>query len=196
MKQRNRRIKLDGQMKQQKQQPAEVGLSEQLDTLMLHSQYAAAIKLLRRNAGEAKKDWHLIWNWGWCYFQLEQYQTAKVHFRRVTRLAPDHMLGYWAYGVTCYKTQNYRAAEIALRKALTLKDNYLARFVLATTYLLAGKIDKAEQVHLEGIALKPDSPKRHHAYADFLYDVGRKKEERQERKKARELTRLQKQVSS
>ena len=162
---------------------------------MQREQYAEAIKLLRKRASEAKNDWRLTWNWGWCYFKLDNYRAAKVHLRRATKLAPDKAACYWAFGLACSEAGNYRMAETALLKALSLKDSYLARLSLALTYQKVGKLEKAECVHLEGIALKPDAAERHKAYANFLSDVGRKKEERQVRKKASEIARTQKQVS-
>lgn len=162
---------------------------------MRRGQYTEAITLLRRHGTEAKNDWQHSWNWGWCCFQIDNFQAAKVHLRRATQLAPDDSICHWAFGTACLEAGNYRSAETSLRKVLALKDSYLARICLALTYMKVGKLEEAEQVHLQGIALKPDAPKRYEAYADFLYDVGRKKEEQQVRRKARELARNQKQVS-
>ena len=168
---------------------------DQVEVLMQRERYGEAITLLRRHGTEAKNDWRHTWTWGWCYFQIDNFQAAKVHLRRATQLAPDSPACHGAFGTACLQAGNYRVAEKSLRKALALKDSYLARICLALTYMEVGKLEEAEQVHLQGIALRPDSAKRHKAYADFLYDVGRKKEERQVRRTAREIARKQKQVA-
>ena len=176
-------------------QVAQKELFDQVELLMQRGRYVDAVALLRRRANETKNDWRLIWDWGWCYFKLDNFQAAKVHLRRATQLAPDNPVCHWAFGMVCQKAGNYRTAGKSLRKALSLKDSYIGRLCLAVTYMEVGKLEEAEQVHLQGIALKPDAAKRYKAYADFLFDVGRKKEERQVRQTAREIARKQKQVS-
>jgi predicted Zn-dependent protease len=48
-----------------------------------------------------------------------------------------------------------------------------------------GKLGEAEQIHLRGIDLKPESPDRWESYACFLEDVGRQGEAQAAYKKAR-----------
>lgn len=53
-----------------------------------------------------------------------------------------------------------------------------------------GKLKKAEQVHLDGIALKPDSSERYRGYAVFLSDIGRKVEAQKMYRKSDALKRI------
>lgn len=162
---------------------------DQVEVFIQRERYSEAITLLRRHGTEAKNDWQHSWNWGWCYFKSDNFQTAKTHLHRATLLAPDKPACHWAYGLACLEARNYRVAEKSLSQALSLKDSHLARLSLALTYMKLGRVEEAEQVHLQGIALRPDTVKRYKAYADFLFDVGRKKEEQKVRRKAREIAR-------
>jgi cytochrome c-type biogenesis protein CcmH/NrfG len=47
---------------------------------------------------------------------------------------------------------------------------------------------EAEQAHLKGLELKPESPERWLNYGSFLEDVGRMREATEAYKKARQLT--------
>ena len=63
----------------------------------------------------------------------------------------------------------------------------LTRIALALAYLSQGKVVEAENVHLEGIRLKPKSSERYESYAAFLSDVGRETEAQTMNQKARTL---------
>jgi Tfp pilus assembly protein PilF len=78
-------------------------------------------------------------------------------------------------------------AEAQLLTALSLQDGYLPRTDLARLYMRQGLLDKAEQVHLEGLRLRSDSRKRIEAYADFLSDVGRETEATEQYARAAKL---------
>jgi Tfp pilus assembly protein PilF len=95
---------------------------------------------------------------------------------KATLLSSENSICYWALGATYLQLKQYKKAEFSLLAALGIQDSYLARLQLALVYMEQGRLHEAEQVHLKGLSLKPDSRERHEAYGDFLSDVGRQKE--------------------
>ena len=63
--------------------------------------------------------------------------------------------------------------EVALRRALSPRDGYLARLDLAVLYTDTDRLLEAEQIYREGIVLQPDHRERLEGLADFLSDTGR-----------------------
>ena len=76
-------------------------------------------------------------------------------------------------------------AESNVKEALRIQDSSNARRTLALILMQRGKLGEAEQTHLRGIDLKPESPDRWESYACFLEDVGRQGEAQAAYKKAR-----------
>jgi Tfp pilus assembly protein PilF len=85
------------------------------------------------------------------------------------------------------KKQHFKKAEVVLVESLRIKESHLTRIALALAYLSQGKVVEAENVHLEGIRLKPKSGERYESYAAFLSDVGREMEAQTMNQKARML---------
>jgi Tfp pilus assembly protein PilF len=63
-----------------------------------------------------------------------------------------------------------------LREALRIHDSTPARLFLALVYMELGRSAEAEQIHLDGIRIDPESTERWNAYAAFLSDEGRETE--------------------
>jgi Flp pilus assembly protein TadD len=111
---------------------------------------------------------------------------------RATKLAPESYACHWALGTVYRRLREYEKAEKSLRKSLSIKDFHLARSTLALTYLEQERIDEAEEVHLEGLKLKPKEWERYKSYAAFLSDVGREAEAKRMYRKAQYLRRQKK----
>jgi Tfp pilus assembly protein PilF len=77
-----------------------------------------------------------------------------------------------------------------LYESLQVKKWHAARIGLALAYLAQGRIEEAEQTHLDGIKLKPKRSERYQSYAAFLSDVGRDAEAQDTNRKAEELRNL------
>lgn len=157
---------------------------------MNREDWLAAIKLLEREPAFVQNDWRFSWNLGWCYFKLDKFDSARKHMLRATRLAPENSGCKWGLGVVHLKRKRFKTAAIILTESLKIKESHVTRIALALAYLSQGKVVEAENVHLEGIKLKPKQSERYMGYACFLSDVGREAEAQTITKKARELQRV------
>jgi Flp pilus assembly protein TadD len=162
---------------------------ELVHPIMNMERWVEAIKLLKNDFSVVKNDWKLSWNLAWCYFKLQRLDEARTHMIRAVKLAPANAECRLGMGSVYLERKQFKKAETNCAESLRLKDSYLARITLALAYTKQGKLTEAENVHLEGIKLKPKSTRRYEAYADFLSDSGREEEAQRMYEKARELRR-------
>jgi len=163
---------------------ANVELNERAQSLMQDERWSEAIALIQSNTLH-ETDAELSWNLGWAFFQLTDYRAAELHLTRATQLIPTWAAAWWALGTAQRKHGLLDEAEGNLRHSLTLKDSSRARSALALTLMQRGKLAEAEQIHLKGLELKPESPERWQSFACFLDDVGRVQEAAVAYKRAR-----------
>jgi Flp pilus assembly protein TadD len=149
-----------------------------------------AIRLLKHELPVVQKDWRLSWNLGWCYFKVNRLDDARKHMIRAVRLAPETPICLWGLGTVYLHRKHYKKAEAVLAESLRVKESHLTRIALALAYLSQGKVSEAENVHLEGIRLKPKQSGRYESYAAFLSDVGREMEAHRMSQKAGKLRRV------
>lgn len=161
-------------------------LNERAEELMDAEQWAEAIKLLESKP-LFETDAELSWNLGWAYFKLGDLTTAQLHLSRARALNPGRAASWWALGVVQREAGLLEEAEWNVKEALRLRDSSNFRQTLALILMRRGKSGEAEQVHLKGIKLKPESPERWTAYACFLDDCRRQNEAEVAYKKARLL---------
>jgi Flp pilus assembly protein TadD len=157
---------------------------------MKKEQWLAAIELLKREVAVVQTNWRFSWNLGWCYFKLEKFDAARKHMIRAAQLAPENPTCKWGLGNIYLKKRHFKKAEVVLAESLGLKESHLTRIALALALLSQGKVGEAENVHLEGMRLKPKNSERYESYAAFLSDVGREEEAQTMNKKARKLQRV------
>ena len=157
---------------------------------MKKEQWLAAINLLQHEQVVVQKNWRFSWNLGWCYFKLDKFDDARKHMIRAARLAPENATCKWGLGNVYLKRRHFKKAEVVLTESLRIKESHLTRIALALAYLSQGKVVEAENVHREGIRLKPKSSGRYESYAAFLTDVGRETEAQTMNQKARKLRRI------
>lgn len=167
--------------------PAAKELRERAEAIMDEERWGDAIQLLEARPELIDDDYALSWDLGWAYFKLEAYESAEPHLARATKLRPRSAAGWWALGEVQRHTDRLAEAERNLKRALTLKDGALRRLSLTIVLIERGKCAEAEQVHLEGLELDPDSADRWRYYAGFLEDAGRTREAAEAEKKARRL---------
>jgi tetratricopeptide (TPR) repeat protein len=163
-----------------------------MQSLMSDERWQDAIDLLEKNLVFVEKDWKLSWNLGWCYFKIEHFSEAQNQMEHSLKIAPPNRMHNCKFGlgmVLLMKGQSAKAS-VLIKQSLRLKDFYPARLSLALSYMKLGKLKHAEQVHLDGLALKPDSSERYRGYACFLSDVGREEEARRMEQKANALQRI------
>jgi tetratricopeptide (TPR) repeat protein len=160
--------------------------------LMKKEQWREAIALLKENEALVENHWKLLWNLGWCHFKLERFDEAEKYLKKAAEIAPQNRnhTCVFGLGVVYLRKKQYEKAVRALSEVLQIKEYYPARLSLALAYLQQGKIQEAENTHLESIRLKPKSCERYQAYADFLSDVGREAESIKMNKKANGLKRM------
>lgn len=154
---------------------------------MKSDQWLAAIALLKRKLAVVQNDWRFSWNLGWCYFKLDKFDDARKQMIRAARLAPENPTCKWGLGTVYLKTKHFKKAEIVLTESLRIKESHLTRIALAMAYLSQGKVEQADNVHLEGIRLKPKNSERYESYAAFLSDIGRETEAQRMNKKVEKL---------
>jgi len=163
-------------------------VNDRAQALMGEEQWTEAIKLIESQPQMFERDADLSWNLGWAYFKLGNWKTAQHHLSRATRLDPIRGASWWALGIAQMEDGILDEAEINVKEALRLRDSTHFRSTLALILMQRGKVAEAEQVHLTGLELKPDSPERWRAYACFLDDLGRQPEAEAAYKKARLFT--------
>lgn len=150
-------------------------LLEQVTAVMSREQWRLAIGLCMA-APPSSLTLELLWNWAWAHYKLEQFKAAKELFEGALELQPDSPSALWGLGVVLKELKDLAGAKRYLRRSLELKDGSLARQILALALMEEGDHVSAEQVHLEGLKLKPTSRERLAAYGDFLSDRGREDE--------------------
>jgi Flp pilus assembly protein TadD len=157
---------------------------------MKKEKWLAAIKLLQDKLAVVQRNWRLSWSLGWCYFKLDKFDDARKHILLASRLAPENPTCKWGLGNVYLKRKDFKKAEVVLAEALRIKESHLTRIALALAYLSQGKVAEAENVHVEGIRLKPKNSERYESYGAFLSDVGRDAEAQEMNEKARKLQRV------
>ena len=160
-------------------------LNERAEELMDAEQWTEAIQLLESQPQLFQSDAQLSWNLGWAYFKLGDWKTAQLHLSRARALEPGRAASWWALGVAQREDGMLDEAERNVKEALRLRDSSNFRRTLALILMQRGKLREAEQVHLKGLELKPESPERWGCYACFLDDCGRSSEAQAAYKKAR-----------
>jgi Flp pilus assembly protein TadD len=163
-------------------------LNDRAEALMGEEQWAQAIKLIESQPEIFERDADLSWNLGWAYFKLGDWKAAQRHLSRAATLAPARGAFWWALGAVQREDGKLAQAERNVNEALRLRDATHFRRTLALILMERGKLAEAEQVHLKGLELKPESPGRWEAYACFLDDLGRQSEAEAAYKKARLFT--------
>lgn len=148
-------------------------------------EWAAAIEVLESQTLLLETNAELSWNLGWAYFKIGDCTTAQLHLSRACALKPGMAAAWWALSVVQRENGLLEEAEWNAKQSLQLRDNSSFRRTLALILMQRGKLGEAEQVHLKGIELKPDSPERWGCYACFLDDCGRQDEAQAAYKKAR-----------
>jgi Flp pilus assembly protein TadD len=166
-----------------------VELLKQIQSIMNAERWLGAIKLLKDNLSVVQKDWKLSWNLAWCYLKSDRLDQARTHMIRAAKLAPKNAICRFGLGAVYLEMKKFKKAETNCAESLRIKDAYVPRLTLALAYMNQGKITDAENVHLEGIKLKPKESRRYEAYADFLSDVGREEQAQTMYRKAKKLDR-------
>ncbi len=162
-------------------------LNTRAEAIMAEDRWREAIEIIEAEPRLLKADASLSWNLGWAYFKLDDYAAAERHLARARRLQPGWAVAWWALGEVQRWAGHFADAERNLKRALELRDGALRRLSLAITLMKQGRFAEAEQIHLKGLELKPESAERWQNYGSFLEDVGRKREAAEAYKKARWL---------
>jgi Tfp pilus assembly protein PilF len=163
-------------------------LNNRVQLLMAEENWGGAIAVLESHPRFVEKHAELSWNLGWAYFKEGDWETAQQHLSHAVKLGPTRAASWWALGAAQHEGGKLHEAEQSLKEALLLRDSSICRQILALVLMTRGKIAEAEQIHLKGLELKPESPERWEVYGCFLEDVGRRADADAAYKKARLLT--------
>jgi Flp pilus assembly protein TadD len=161
-------------------------LPEEVGALMRQSQWREAIALCAA-VPMSELEPEVLWDFAWAHFKIGDYSTARTLFEAALALRPDHAVTLWGLGVVLQRLGVLDGAKRSLRRALELKDSTMVRLDLAIVFMKERDFGAAEQVHLDGLALRPTSAERVEGYGDFLADVGRPDEAEVQYKRARKL---------
>lgn len=153
-------------------------LEAEVHKLMGEEKWREAVNLLTAQRHPIADSYDLLWNWGWCYFKLNEPDTAVIHLRAAVDIEPRNAGGRWALATALAEAGDTEAPEREFLASLQIQDGHLPRTGLALLLLRQGRADEAERVHLEGLRLRPDSRERQESCADFLWDTGRHQESR------------------
>ncbi|HEY0759499.1 MAG TPA: tetratricopeptide repeat protein [Acidisarcina sp.] len=162
----------------------ELDFHEQIEALMDIEAYDEVVRRLEEDGALDPDDFISNWNLGWSRFKLQQFQQSLPPLERALALEPAQFAAHFSLGAALEALGRLEEAETSLRTALALRDSGMARQALAVVLMEKGEFAAAEQVHLDGIEVNPDSANRWEGYADFLYDTGRLKEAQAAREKA------------
>jgi tetratricopeptide (TPR) repeat protein len=153
----------------------ERSLQETINDLMEQERWREAI-VLCESAPSSTVSLDVLWNWAWAHFKLGEFSTARLRFEKILEQDSEHPATLWGLGVVLRELGIVNEAKRYLKRALELKESLTARLTLALLFMEEGDFASAEQVHLEGLKLRPGSVQRIEAYADFLSDAGREEE--------------------
>jgi tetratricopeptide (TPR) repeat protein len=150
--------------------------AESIGAMMKAERWMDAIAAAKQGLADDPSNHDLLWNLGWAYFKLEQYEKAAHYLHEAIDNGPVKHFYYAALGAALSAAKVYDAAELWLLRAIAVRDSSLTRLQLALVYMKQDLAEAAEAVHKEGIRLRPDDRERLEAYADFLSDLGRAEE--------------------
>lgn len=164
-----------------------IELNNRVASLMRNEQYQESVELLEKEISHSEGNWQLLWNFGWCYYQIDEVDKAQQQFSKALELSDNHPICLWALGTVYLDKNEFKKAEIFFSESLQAKESYRVRLSLALALMEQEKFEEAEKIHLEAINLKPKNYERLDAYGDFLSDVGREDEAQQMYAKAENL---------
>jgi tetratricopeptide (TPR) repeat protein len=151
-------------------------VQEHVKDLMSEHRWTDVLAFLANETELVATDGGIAWSRGWTLFKMDRLPEAAQQLQAACSLDPDNPIRPWALGVVQREMKDYALAEYNLQRALTLKDSALARLNLAILYMEMGRPMDAEEIHREGVRLRPDHRERVEALADFLSDTGRREE--------------------
>jgi len=96
-------------------------------------------------------DWSTYKDLGIFYNRRGRIEEALSNFKRVVDLTPDNYVGYRSVGGLYLKLKDYKSAESALQKSLSLQPTDAAYSNLATLYYLQGRYVEASENYRKAI---------------------------------------------
>lgn len=140
-----------------------------VDSLYHLNRYEEALQCLDDYKALFGEDAELLYRYGQCYEQQEQYQKAITYYREVIK---HHNIGgraYYSMG-NCYaETENWAAAEHAFLQAYAIdKFNVAYCLSLADTYDALGNSDRAHEYYHKALAIEPEEVENWIHYLEFL----------------------------
>ena len=160
-----------------------------------HGDLEAALKPLRRAAELAPQSPQTQYNLALTYFQLGQFENARVALAGAIARWPDLFPVNALYGAALYKLGQFSAAYPVLRHAhelnaddaATLQLLYSAAFELALKNQRTGAYPEALRYFREAAGLRPDQAEPHDRMAEVYAATGAAKRATAEREVAQRL---------
>ena len=128
---------------------------------------------------------------GFLYFQLGRHSEAAAEFRSVTQLAPELPDGYANLGGALLAIEQEADAEVALRRALTIRETRTALNNLSVLMRFQSRDKEAAEVLEKALGAGPDDTVIRLNLATTLRRLGRLSESREHFRKANALARAE-----
>src|SRR5207302_9360868 len=162
-----------------------------------HGELEWAVKPLRRAAELAPQSPQVQYNLALVYYQLSQFENARIPLANAIKRWPDVFQLNALYGAVLVKLGEERPAYEALRHAhhLNPQDSETENLLYGVTLGLARESQSDKQYSdslryfQEAAKLRPSNPEPHLRMAEIYRLTGRKAQATEERQQADELTR-------
>jgi tetratricopeptide (TPR) repeat protein len=161
-----------------------------------HSHFEAALRPLRRAAELAPQSPIMQYNLAHLYYDLNQFENARVPLADATKRWPDLFPLNALYGAVLFKLNEYQPAHDVLRHAQQLnpQDSSTADLLYLSALYLGRKHQQAKEYaealrHLhEAAGMKPQEPAPHRNMAEVYSATGRAKQAEDEQQEADRLS--------
>jgi len=126
----------------------------------------AVLNYLKSN--ELKANSKVLVHVGYLYSQRNKYTEAIKYYDDAIRLEPAYSQSYFLKGLTYTYTEQFRQAEINMKKAIRLKEDDLYYFYLATVQEKQNKITQTIDSLKRAIRLNPGNSRAYN-YLGYLF---------------------------
>lgn len=142
-----------------------------VDSLYHLERYTEALQYLDDYKNLFGEDAELLFRYGQCYEQQEQYATARTYYREAMKHESLGGRAYYGMGNCYIEEEEWVAAERAYLQAYAI-DKFNAAFCLslADTYDALGNSENAHEFYHKALAIEPEDVEIWIHYLEFLID--------------------------
>lgn len=124
---------------------------------LIYSRPSEALGCFKKAQAKDAKNADLLFNIGYSLMELERYSEAVNQFARLTKLYPDHAMGWHMLGEAARKAGDPEAAIPAHRHAINLQPNWYKPYGgLASSLKRLGRFAEAMEVLQQAVKIDPN----------------------------------------